>query len=86
MSMASAGLSGKFVGEMAEPIVADLKQRGVLYRGENYTHRYPVCWRCNTDLVFRVVDEWFINMDELRGPNDGDHPPGQLGALVRNGS
>ncbi|HQY31554.1 MAG TPA: class I tRNA ligase family protein, partial [Thermomicrobiales bacterium] len=59
-------LSGKYVQEMSEPIVADLKQRGVLYRAENYTHRYPVCWRCGTDLVFRVVDEWFINMDELR--------------------
>ncbi|MGI9255218.1 MAG: class I tRNA ligase family protein, partial [Thermomicrobiales bacterium] len=33
---------------------------------ENYKHRYPVCWRCNTDLVFRLVDEWFISMDDLR--------------------
>jgi isoleucyl-tRNA synthetase len=61
-----AWLSGQYVHDVAEPIVRDLKQRGVLYRGENYTHRYPVCWRCGTDLVFRLVDEWFINMDELR--------------------
>ena len=40
----------------------------MLYRGEQYTHRYPVCWRCGTDLVFRLVDEWFISMDELREP------------------
>ena len=24
-------------------------------------HRYPVCWRCSTPLVFRVVDDWFIS-------------------------
>nr|MBA3337482.1 class I tRNA ligase family protein [Chloroflexia bacterium] len=41
---------------------------GLLYRGEQYKHRYPVCWRCNTDLVFRLVDEWFIAMDQLRQP------------------
>jgi isoleucyl-tRNA synthetase len=29
---------------------------------EPYTHRYPVCWRCGTELVFRLVDEWFISM------------------------
>lgn len=31
-----------------------------------YTHRYPACWRCKTELVWRVVDEWYIAMDPLR--------------------
>jgi len=26
-------------------------------------HRYPACWRCKTELVWRVVDEWYIAMD-----------------------
>jgi isoleucyl-tRNA synthetase len=45
-----------------------LEQKGLLYRAEQCRHRYPVCWRCNTDLVFRLVDEWFIAMDDLRQP------------------
>jgi isoleucyl-tRNA synthetase len=61
-------LSGKYVHEVALLIGKDLERRGILYRGEQYTHRYPVCWRCGTDLVFRLVDEWFISMDELRQP------------------
>ena len=28
-----------------------------------YKHRYPTCWRCHTELVWRVVDEWYIAMD-----------------------
>ncbi len=32
------------------------------------THRYPACWRCKTELVWRVVDEWYISMDALREP------------------
>ena len=32
------------------------------------THRYPVCWRCGTELIFRLVDEWFIRCDEIRQP------------------
>ncbi|MEP7082662.1 MAG: class I tRNA ligase family protein, partial [Chloroflexota bacterium] len=35
---------------------------------ESYTHSYPHCWRCSTQLVFRLVDEWFITMDPLRAP------------------
>lgn len=29
-----------------------------------YTHRYPACWRCKTELVWRVVDEWYIAVDK----------------------
>ncbi|MDO8435900.1 MAG: isoleucine--tRNA ligase [bacterium] len=32
-----------------------------------YVHRYPVCWRCKTELVWKVADEWYISMDKLRG-------------------
>jgi len=37
-----------------------------LFRTEPCTHRYPVCWRCKTELVWRVVDEWYIAMDAAR--------------------
>jgi isoleucyl-tRNA synthetase len=30
---------------------------------ENYTHRYPACWRCKTELVWKIADEWYIAMD-----------------------
>src|SRR5262249_34215291 len=43
-------------------ILANLKQKGVLLEVEKYPHNYPHCWRCKTELLFRLVDEWFINM------------------------
>lgn len=59
-------LTGMHVADVAEPILDNLDQKHILYRVEQYTHRYPICWRCKTPLVFRLVDEWFIRMDELR--------------------
>ncbi|HEC78978.1 MAG TPA: isoleucine--tRNA ligase [candidate division WOR-3 bacterium] len=59
-------LSGKDVKDVAPPIIEDLKKRGILYDAADYTHRYPVCWRCGSELIFRLVDEWFISMDTLR--------------------
>ena len=55
-------LTGRDVRDVAEPIVEHLKHEGRFYRLEPYHHRYPHCWRCNTPLVFRLVDEWFISM------------------------
>lgn len=59
-------LDGKPVSEVNDLIFEDLKQKNVYYRVEKYKHRYPFCWRCGTELVFRLVSEWFISMDELR--------------------
>jgi isoleucyl-tRNA synthetase len=61
-------LTGREAHHVARDIENDLKEKGYLYRAEMYTHRYPVCWRCGTDLLFRLVDEWFISMKELRQP------------------
>ncbi len=58
-------LSGMHVSEVAQPIFDNLKEKGILYRVAAYTHRYPTCWRCKTELVFRLVDEWFISMGEV---------------------
>ena len=57
-------LTGKHVSEVSDLIFEDLEKKGILYHVEPYTHRYPTCWRCNTELVFRLVDEWFIHMGE----------------------
>lgn len=55
-------LTGESVNQVAEPIFDNLRSKGLLYHVEDYTHRYPVCWRCGEELVFRLVDEWFISM------------------------
>jgi isoleucyl-tRNA synthetase len=60
-----AWLSGMHVSEVATPIFAELERKGLLYVVEPYTHRYPTCWRCRTELIFRLVDEWFISMGEV---------------------
>jgi len=34
-----------------------------------YAHRYPACWRCKTELVWKVADEWYIAMDKADPTN-----------------
>jgi isoleucyl-tRNA synthetase len=61
-------LHGSHTADAGPRIVEDLGQRGRLVDAGEITHRYPVCWRCGTELVYRLVDEWFIRCDDVREP------------------
>jgi isoleucyl-tRNA synthetase len=58
------GLTGRSALDHATTdwILADLKRKNVLLEVERYPHSYPHCWRCKTELLFRLVDEWYIDM------------------------
>ncbi|HLZ48232.1 MAG TPA: class I tRNA ligase family protein, partial [Candidatus Limnocylindria bacterium] len=82
-------LEGKEARDVAQEIAADLEKRGVLFKSMPYTHRYPICWRCKEEIVFRVDDEWFIAMDELRpqliaAAKDVRWVPPSAGARMQN--
>ena len=67
--------SGKSAKKHPEIIIDFLKSKDegrFLLTTENYTHRYPTCWRCKTELVWRVVDEWYIAMDKPSSESGGE--------------
>ncbi|MEV4352211.1 isoleucine--tRNA ligase [Actinoplanes sp. NPDC049596] len=57
---------GVQVFEANKPIIALLKERGVVVRHEGYTHSYPHCWRCDTPLVYKAVSSWFVAVTKFR--------------------
>ena len=52
--------AGRFVKEADPDIVADLRDRGLLLRAETIEHTYPLCWRCNTPLLYYARTSWYI--------------------------
>ena len=61
-------LAGRGAHEAADDIIEDLRSRDLLMDAGTITHRYPECWRCHTPLIFRIADDWFISVDEIREP------------------
>jgi len=59
-------LSGLPANRTAQTVKKDLEKKERLYKSEYYLHSYPHCWRCGSELLFRLVDEWFIAMDPWR--------------------
>jgi len=52
--------------EVNKMVLGDLKERNFVYKTKPIRHRYPHCWRCGEELVFRLVDEWYIKAKEIR--------------------
>ena len=63
-SMASASLTANRRSILPPPTGywTTSSTKGLLVAVEHYPHSYPHCWRCKTELLFRLVDEWFIDM------------------------
>jgi isoleucyl-tRNA synthetase len=53
-----------------EAVLHELRLRHTLLHQENYHHSYPHCWRSKTPIVFRAMDQWFIEIDHSV-PNNG---------------
>ena len=77
-------LHGLSTVEAADQIVGFIGERGLLVESGLYEHAYPHCWRCDTPLIFRLSDDWFIAVDALRprlleANQDVEWTPGYMG-------
>jgi isoleucyl-tRNA synthetase len=59
-------LSGKSASEVAPLVFEKLHEQGKLFQTHEYIHSYPVCWRCKTEVLFRLVKEWYIRTDDIK--------------------
>ncbi len=57
---------GLFVKKADPKILEYMKENGMLYKSEKFTHSYPHCWRCDTPLLYYPKDSWFVRMTSLR--------------------
>jgi isoleucyl-tRNA synthetase len=49
-----------------EAVLHELRVRKALLHEENYHHSYPHCWRSKTPIIFRAMDQWFIEIDHAK--------------------
>jgi len=45
-------------------VLHELRARHALLHEEDYHHSYPYCWRSKTPIIFRAMDQWFIQIDK----------------------
>ncbi len=59
-------VGGQFFKTADKALVADLQQRGLMYRVLEYEHSYPHCWRCHTTLLYYAQPSWYIRTTQIK--------------------
>ena len=59
-------LAGKKTTDVVELVVNRLKNDNKLLYSHKHKHSYAHCWRCKTDIVYKLVGTWYIKMDEIK--------------------
>lgn len=59
-------MTGKDSHTVAPEVFEHLEQAGKMYKIMEIEHSYPVCWRCKSEVIFRLVPAWYIRTEELR--------------------
>jgi len=53
-------------GEGRTAVVDALDEAGALLGSERFTHEYPRCPRCDTDVVLRAAEQWLVRVTGLK--------------------
>jgi isoleucyl-tRNA synthetase len=87
-------VGGMFFKDTNPRLIADLDDRGLLFRSEMHEHSYPHCWRCGTLLLYYALPSWYIKTttikDQLIDQNDKTNwfpatvKSGRYGEWLRN--
>jgi isoleucyl-tRNA synthetase len=62
--------AGKYAGKKAravdKEIISDLEEMHALVFQHDYTHDYPLCWRCKSPLLMLALPQHFFRVEKIR--------------------
>ena len=61
-----ADWAGQNVFEANRDIIAELRQRGALWRHATIEHNYPFCWRTDTPIIYRAMNSWYVKVTAIQ--------------------
>lgn len=57
---------GQFVKDADKEIIRRLKASGNVFLHTQIRHRYPMCWRSDTPLIYRTITTWFVAVEKIK--------------------
>ena len=58
--------ASKFTKDENPQIIQDLQDKGLMYNAETIDHRYGVCWRCKTPIIYIATKQWFLKVTDIK--------------------
>ncbi|WP_042707186.1 isoleucine--tRNA ligase [Methanobrevibacter wolinii] len=58
--------AGKYTKSYNPVIIDDLISKGFMYKNGTINHRYGICWRCKTPIIYRATEQWFLKVTDIK--------------------
>ena len=58
--------AGRNVKDAGALVTSDLVERGAMFHEGRLTHRYGHCWRCKRPIIYRVTEQWFLKVTDIK--------------------
>jgi isoleucyl-tRNA synthetase len=59
-------VAGMFFKDADKPLIRIMKERGIMFRSERYTHNYPFGWRTGDPIIYYAKNAWYIRTSQFR--------------------
>ena len=59
-------VKGMFFKDADKPLIRILKDRGMMFRSERYSHSYPFGWRTGDPILYYAKNAWYIRTSKFR--------------------
>jgi isoleucyl-tRNA synthetase len=59
-------VAGMFFKDADKPLIRILKDRGLMFRSERYSHSYPFGWRTGDPIIYYAKNAWYIRTSEVK--------------------
>ncbi|NCF50067.1 isoleucine--tRNA ligase [Gammaproteobacteria bacterium] len=59
-------VAGLFFKDADKPLIRILKERGIMFRSERFTHNYPFGWRTGDPIIYYAKNAWYIRTSKFR--------------------
>jgi isoleucyl-tRNA synthetase len=66
MIEAITDFAGIYLKDADPKIIENLENRGLMLKAEKIVHSYPLCYRCQTPLIYKAQDSWYIDIGKIR--------------------
>ncbi len=62
--------AGRNVKDAGALVISDLVERGAMFHEGRVTHRYGHCWRCKRPIIYRITEQWFLKVTDIKSEMD----------------
>lgn len=54
------------VFDFNEKVIQNLKEKNQVIQINTIDHSYPHCWRCDSPLIYRAINAWYVAVEKIR--------------------